>query len=39
VKEQVEKAHQIAAISKELNEVVNKNQFVILNLNQIVKKL
>jgi methyl-accepting chemotaxis protein len=39
VREQVEKSHQIAAISKEMNEVVNKNQFVILNLNQLVKKL
>jgi methyl-accepting chemotaxis protein len=39
VRDQVEKANQLAAVSKELNEVVNKNQYVIINLNQLVKKL
>jgi methyl-accepting chemotaxis protein len=38
-KGQIEKSHQIESIAKELNEVVNRNQSVISNLNLLVKKL
>ncbi len=38
-RDQVDKSQQIEAISKELNEVVNKNQYVITNLNELVKRL
>ncbi|MBN2353141.1 MAG: hypothetical protein JXD23_11270 [Spirochaetales bacterium] len=39
VRDQVEKSHQIASISKEMTDLVGKNQSIILNLHGLVKKL